>query len=136
MSDQETRGPEMVEQLAEPQTRLARLLNYIPRMLSSKPHIIFLLGLLVYLVFLPLTHIYTPSAQAMLVGGNWTNVTGDIGACIAAGGTLVLLKHSKKRNALAEAEHEIAKATHQIMCDLHLAQTGQEHPAAIRDDKN
>ena len=117
----------MVEQLAEPQSRLARLLNYIPRMLASKPHIIFLLGLLVYLVFLPLTHLYTPSAQAMLIGGNWTNVTGDIGACIAAGGTLVLLKHSKKRNALAEA-------THKIIADLHLSETGKEHPAAIRDD--
>jgi hypothetical protein len=122
-----TENQQTVEQLAEPQSRLARLLNYIPRMLSSKPHIIFLLGLLVYLVFLPLSHLYTPSAQAMLIGGNWTNVTGDIGACIAAGGTLVLLKHSKRRNRLAEASH-------QILCDLHLAQTGAEHPAAIRDD--
>ena len=126
MSEQQVPGPEMVEQLAEPQSRLARLLNYIPRMLASKPHIIFLLGLLVYLVFLPLSGLYKPSPTAMLIGGNWTNVTGDIGACIAAGGTLVLLKHSKKRNKLAEA-------THKIIADLHLAQTGQEHPAAIRD---
>lgn len=119
-------SPGMVEQLSEPKSRLARLLNLIPRALASKPHIIFLLGLLVYLVFLPLSGVYKPSATAMLIGGNWTNVTGDIGACIAAGGTLVLLKHSRRRNRLAEA-------THKIMADLHLAQTGKEHPAAIRD---
>jgi predicted phage tail protein len=110
--------------LAEvPASRLDKAMNLVPRALASKAHIIFLGGLLVYLVLLPLTRVYTPSSSAMLVGGNWCNVTSDIGACIAAGGTVALLSHSRKRNRLAEA-------THRITADLYRFHTGQAHPDA------
>jgi hypothetical protein len=111
--------------LAEPQGRLDRALAVIPRALSSHAHIIFLLALLVYLVLLPLSHLYTPSATSMLIGGNWTNVTGDIGACIAAGGTLHLVRQQRKHS-------RAVAATHQIMADLYKATTGREHADAPR----
>ena len=38
-----------------------------------------------------------------LIGGNYTNVTSDIGACIAAGGTLHLVNQGRKRQR-ADAE--------------------------------
>jgi hypothetical protein len=109
--------------LAEPGTRLDRALALIPRALSSHAHIVFLLGLLVYLVLLPLSHLYTPNSTDMLIGGNWTNVTGDIGACVAAGGTLHLVRQQRKRNkAVAD--------THRIIADLYRHATGSEHEAA------
>ena len=104
-------------------SRLDKIMGLIPRALSSKAHIIFLGCLLIYLVILPLTHVYTPSPSAMLIGGNWTNVTSDIGACIAAGGTLALLAHSRRRSRLAEASHK-------ILADLYRHHTGTDHPDA------
>lgn len=110
-------------ELADPGSRLDKALAPIPRALSSHAHIVFLLGLLVYLVLLPLSHLYTPGTSAMLIGGNWTNVTGDIGACIAAGGTLHLVRQQRRHNrAVAD--------THRIMADLYKHATGHEHEAA------
>ncbi|ACU53998.1 conserved hypothetical protein [Acidimicrobium ferrooxidans DSM 10331] len=93
-----------VSQLADdqPTTRLQRVLNLVPRALSSRPHIIFLAVLGVYLVLLPLAHVHV-SAFAELVGGNYTNVTSDLGACIAAGGTIHIMRsHRQHRSELAE----------------------------------
>jgi predicted phage tail protein len=100
----------------------------VPRALSSKPHILFLIALGVYLVVLPALGVYTPSATAMLIGGNYTNVTSDLGACIAAGGTLTLLVHSRKRHRLEEERHRIAKATHELIADLHRHHIGGPPP--------
>lgn len=109
--------------LAEPASGPDRALALIPRVLSSHAHIVFLLGLLAYLVLLPLSHLYTPNATDMLIGGNWTNVTGDIGACVAAGGTLHLVRQQRRHNrAVAD--------THRIMADLYKHATGREHEAA------
>ena len=91
-------------------------MDMVPRLLSSKPHVGFLAGLLLYLVLLPLTHLYTPSPTAMLIGGNYTNVTSDLGACIAAGGTVAALRHARK--------------SHRIMADLYRHTTGRDHPHA------
>lgn len=84
--------------LVLPQTRLAKILAYVPRILASKVNIVFLLALFVYLVVLPLSTIYVPSLNTQLELGNLTNVTSDIGACIAAGGTVTLLHHQKKNH--------------------------------------
>lgn len=85
---------------APPETKLAKVLGYVPRVLASKPHIVFLAVLGVYLVVLPLVHVHV-SAFAELVGGNYTNVTSDLGACIAAGGTLkVLSSHREHRREI------------------------------------
>lgn len=75
--------------------RLNAALAAVPRLLASKPSILFLLALLVYLfgfgvlgLFIPALE---PSATLQLVLGNWTNVTSALGASIAAGGTVTVL---------------------------------------------
>jgi predicted phage tail protein len=90
------------------QSRLVRILVFVPRILASKPHIILLTVLGVYLVVLPLLSVHV-SAFAELVGGNYTNVTSDLGACIAAGGTIHLIKsHREHRSELAKLQELVA----------------------------
>lgn len=79
-----------------PQSRLDRILAVVPRALSSHAHIIFLFGLGVFLVLLPLFGVNV-SAKAELIGGNYTNVTSDLGACIAAGLTVHLVRRDRRR---------------------------------------
>jgi predicted phage tail protein len=82
--------------------RFVRALNAVPRLLSSKVHVLFLFALGVFLVLLPLIGVRV-SAQAELIGGNYTHVTSDLGACIAAGGTVHLVKrHRAHQRQLAE----------------------------------
>ena len=86
----------------------------MPRALSSHAHIIFLGALGIYLVLLPLFGL-TVSAKAELIGGNYTNVTSDIGACIAAGGTLHLVGQDRKRRKIEEERLRLARETHRIL---------------------
>jgi hypothetical protein len=80
----------------------ARVLNAVPRLLASKPHVVLLFALGVFLVLLPLVGVHV-SANAELIGGNYTNVTSDLGACIAAGGTVHLVRrHRVHQRQLAE----------------------------------
>ncbi len=61
------------------------------------PHLILFLGALgIFLVVLPLIGVNV-SARAELIGGNYTNVTSDLGACIAAGLTVHLVKRDRRR---------------------------------------
>src|SRR3984957_2174049 len=85
----------------EPKSRIDRILQWVPRVLSSKPHVLVLMGLGVYLVVLPILGVRVGS-NAELIGGNYTNVTSDIGACIAAGGTLHLVAQGRKRRRVEE----------------------------------
>jgi hypothetical protein len=55
------------------------------------------------------------SANAELIGGNYTNVTGDIGACIAAAGTLHLVNQSRKRRKMDEERLLVARETHRLL---------------------
>jgi hypothetical protein len=80
-----------------PQTPLDKILAFVPRGLSSHAHIIFLAALGIYLVLLPLIGVNV-SAKAELIGGNYTNVTSDLGACIAAGLTVHLVKRDRRRS--------------------------------------
>jgi hypothetical protein len=79
-----------------PKSRLDKLLAFVPRVLSSHAHIIFLGCLGVYLVLLPLFGVHV-SSKSELIGGNYTNVTSDLGACIAAGLTVHLVKRDRRR---------------------------------------
>jgi len=88
----------------QPSSKFDKALQFVPRVLSSKPHILWLMALGVYLILLPLLGIAV-SAKSELIGGNYTNVTSDIGACIAAGGTLHLVNQSRKRQK-ADAERQ------------------------------
>ncbi|MHB8671757.1 MAG: hypothetical protein ACYDAD_14555 [Acidimicrobiales bacterium] len=101
---------------APAESRLAKVLGFVPRALSSKPHIIFLAALGVYLVLLPLLQVHV-SAFSELVGGNYTNVTSDLGACIAAGGTVHLVKshreHRREIDRLSELIRQVHTKVHQ-----------------------
>ena len=97
-----------------PQSRVDRILQWVPRILSSKPHVIVLMGLGIYLILLPLLGVRV-SANAELIVGNYTNVTSDIGACIAAGGTLHLVNQSRKRRQIEEERLKLARQTHSLL---------------------
>ena len=97
-----------------PRSRIDQILQWVPRILSSKPHVIVLMGLGIYLILLPLLGVRV-SANAELIGGNYTNVTSDIGACIAAGGTLHLVNQSRKRRKIEEERLMLAQQTHRLL---------------------
>ena len=97
-----------------PDSRLDRALRWVPRVLSSKPHVLALMGLGVYLILLPLFGVMV-SAQAELIGGNYTNVTSDIAASIAAGGTLHLVNQGRERSRVDEERLRLARETHDLL---------------------
>ena len=107
--------------LASPESRLDQVLGYVPRILSSKAHVIFLIGLGVYLVVLPLLGLAV-SAKAELIGGNYTNVTSDVGACIAAGGTLHLIHQTRRRHRLEEERLQLTRQMHRLLFRVHASQ--------------
>ena len=94
-----------------PQTRVDRILGVVPRALSSHVHIVFLGALGVFLVLLPLLGVNV-SARAELIGGNYTNVTSDLGACIAAGLTVHLVKRDRRRSREVD---ELFRSLHQTL---------------------
>ncbi len=55
------------------------------------------------------------SSQSELIGGNYTNVTSDIGACITAGGTLHLVNQARKRRRIEEERLRLAQETHRLL---------------------
>jgi hypothetical protein len=73
-------------------------LEWIPRTLASIASRYLFVALFVYLVVLPITGIYTPSSKSMLIGGNYTNVTGALGACIASAVGLAIHRDLRKRH--------------------------------------
>ncbi|HUJ04480.1 MAG TPA: hypothetical protein VLX31_00060 [Streptosporangiaceae bacterium] len=113
-----------------PESRFDRILKWVPRILSSKPHIVVLVALGVYLIVLPLVGIAV-SAKSELIGGNYTNVTSDIGACIAAGGTLHLVNQSRKRQKMDAERQRMLTEVHALLHHVHAeaaAQLGQPAP--------
>jgi hypothetical protein len=97
-----------------PPSRLDRVLQWVPRILSSKPHVVALIVLGVYLIVLPLLGVMV-SARAELIGGNYTNVTSDIAASIAAGGTLHLVNQSRRRRKIDDERLRLARETHELL---------------------
>jgi hypothetical protein len=116
-----------------PRSALDRTLQWVPRLLSSKPHVILLLGLGIYLIVLPIVGVRV-SANAELVGGNYTNVTSDIGACIAAGGTLHLVSQGRQRRRIEEQRLRLAQQTHRLLHHIYAdaaRQLGHIGPAGV-----
>jgi len=103
--------PQGVSAQVAPQTRLDKILAFVPRALSSHAHIIFLGMLGTYLVLLPLFGVAV-SAKSELIGGNYTNVTSDLGACIAAGLTVHLVKRDRRGAARMEELVQTLHARH------------------------
>ena len=97
-----------------PRSRLDHVLQWVPRILSSKPHVIALIALGFYLIVLPLVGVMV-SARAELIGGNYTNVTSDIAASIAAGGTLHLVNQGRKRRTIDAERLRLARETHELL---------------------
>jgi hypothetical protein len=101
-----------------PDSRFTRILQWIPRLLSSKPHIVLLTMLGVYLVVLPLFGLVV-SQKSELIGGNYTNVTSDIGACIAAGGTLHLISQGRRRMKIEHERLRLLQDVHTLLHHVH-----------------
>ncbi|HEX3612354.1 MAG TPA: hypothetical protein VHU88_11775 [Sporichthyaceae bacterium] len=124
-----------VDAQLDPEGPMGRLMAAVPRALSSHAHIIFLALLGIYLVVLPLFGVDV-SAKAELIGGNYTNVTSDLGACIAAGMTVHLVKRDRTRSAeiagLLHAMHERHEALHQRVDTAVLAAQRAEAAATSR----
>jgi len=119
MTDPSEDAPvESLTNLAEPKSRLDRVLQYVPRVLASKAHVFLLLVLGIYLVVLPLVGVVV-SSKAELIGGNYTNVTSDVGACIAAGGTLHLVRQSRKRSRLEQERLNLTQDMHRLLHHVH-----------------
>jgi hypothetical protein len=97
-----------------PKTRLDRVLADVPKVLSSHAHIIFLGGLGIYLVLLPLVGV-SVSSKAELIGGNYTNVTSDLGACIAAGLTVHIVKRERSRSQELEEKFQKLHRRHDAL---------------------
>lgn len=133
-ADSDTAGTGASQSVASqiaPRTFLDKVLGPVPRALSSHAHIIFLAGLGVYLVVLPLLGVAV-SAKAELIGGNYTNVTSDLGACIAAGLTVHLVKRERRRSSELDAVlgqlHQRHEQLHQRLEEV--AALLQRSPAA------
>ncbi len=84
----------------------------------------------VYLVLLPLFGVNV-SAKAELIGGNYTNVTSDLGACIAAGLTVHLVKRAHRRNEQLEQVVDALHPRHQALeSALHATQEAADRAEA------
>lgn len=94
-----------------PRTWLDRALADVPKVLSSHAHIIFLGALGIYLVLLRLVGVNV-SSKAELIGGNYTNVTSDLGACIAAGLTVHIVKRERTRSQEIEEKFQKLHVRH------------------------
>ena len=111
-------SPSSLTALAEPTSRMDRILQFVPRALSSKTHVLLLMLLGIYLVLLPIVGVAV-SAKAELIGGNYTNVTSDVGACIAAGGTLHLIRQGRRRGRLEQERLDLTRDVHRLLRHVH-----------------
>jgi hypothetical protein len=94
---------------------LTRILDRVPNALAHRIHILFLVALGIWLIVIPLipgTEVIRPSEFAELIGGNWTNVSSALGACIAAGASL-------KAHSVVKEHKELAQRTHTLISELH-----------------
>jgi hypothetical protein len=119
-------------------SKMDMVLGRLPSLLSSKPVIIFGIILFFYLFVFAgiaslLGHSDAVTANTQLILGNYTNVSSSVGAGIAAGAGLTLLKRQNKAHRLALAAHDaaieakgLAEDTHRL---LHLA--FPDHAAAL-----
>ena len=129
---------ESVDLNGEPtQSRLARALGRLPYLLSSRAVVLFGIVLFFYLfVFAGLATLFghpdAVSTNTQLIFGNYTNVTSSVGAGIAAGASLTLLKHHRRAHRLSQAAldtaqeaRDLARETHRLLHSLHPEQAAK-----------
>lgn len=127
---------------------VSRLLGRLPYLLSSRPVILFGIALFFYLFVYAglatlLGHPDAVSANTQLILGNYTNVSSSVGAGIAAGASLTLLRHRRhtrnvSRAALDAARdaRNFAQETHRLMHTVHSEQAAKlgQTPGQLKDD--
>ena len=106
------------------QSSFARLLGRLPNLLSSRPVIVFGIFLFFYLFVFAgiatlLGHPSAVSANVQLILGNYTNVSSSVGAGIAAGASLTLVKRQRHAHRLAQAAHAAAMDARQFAQETH-----------------
>ena len=123
-----------------PASTLARLAAAIPAVLASRAHQLLLLALGAWLIGVPLALPFIgwaqPSARAELIGGNWTNVSSALGACIAAGAGIRSLHEHRRHRLAEEARRETAEATHELLLRLHTRLAAAENQTRTAASKN
>ena len=98
------------------QSTLSKVLSVA---ISGKVAIAIYIGLFIYLVVLPLVSLIPglgflmPSSDAMLVGGNYTNVLAALGASLAAGAGVVAVHHVHKLHKKHAELEESIKELHE-----------------------
>ena len=119
------------------ESQFARLLGHLPNLLSSRPVIVFGIVLFCYLfvfagVATLLGHPTAVSANTQLILGNYTNVSSSVGAGIAAGASLTLVKRQRRAHKVAQAAHAVAlearafaMETHKLMHLIHPAEAAR-----------
>jgi hypothetical protein len=115
-----------------------RFLGKLPNVLSSKPVIIFGIILFCYLFLYAgiaslLGHAGAVSANTQLILGNYTNVSSSVGAGIAAGAGLTLLKRQNRTHKLTVAAHDAALEAKALALETHriLHRAFPEHAEAL-----
>jgi hypothetical protein len=119
-------------------TRMDKVLGRLPNLLSSKPVIMFGILLFFYLFIFAgiaslLGHSGLVSANTQLILGNYTNVSSSVGAGIAAGASLTLVKRQRRAHKVMVAAHEAALEARAFAVETHrLLHTAMpEHAAAL-----
>ncbi len=122
----------------EAKSRMDKILGRLPNILSSKPVIVFGILLFLYLfVFAGLAsllgHSGLVSANTQLILGNYTNVSSSVGAGIAAGASLTLVKRQRRAHKVVVAAHDAAMEARSFAIETHrLLHTAMpEHAAAL-----
>lgn len=129
-------------------SKFALVLGRLPNLLSSKPVIVFGIFLFFYLfVFAGLATLFghpaAVSTNIQLILGNYTNVSSSVGAGIAAGASLTLVKRQRHAHKLAVAAHiaalearAFAQETHKLLHHLNPEEAARlgHVPGALSDE--
>jgi hypothetical protein len=115
-----------------------RILGRLPGLLSSKPVIVFGILLFCYLFLFAgiaslLGHSGAVSANTQLILGNYTNVSSSVGAGIAAGAGVAILKRQRRAHRITMAAHDAAMEAKAIAEETHrlLRLAFPEHAASL-----
>lgn len=109
-----------LEPPSRPKSKLDIFLAKLGPIGGSKPFLLFMIFLFLYLfvyagIGVLAGHPTLVSATNQLILGNFTNVASALFAGIAAGASLTLVKHSHRRNVLAEESHRLNREMHALI---------------------
>jgi len=121
------------------QSRLDKWLGKLPGLLSSKAVILFGIALFFYLFVygsLALWFGWPPvSNNWQLTLGNYTNVSSSVGAGIAAGAGLTVVKNQRRHHRLLLAAHLAATEAHKLAEETHRMVSATHTPTPPRSPR-